>query len=217
MSIFGQLTEKPWLADDSHSGHPHDVSDTASAPQLALRWFLAIVTVLFLMLTVAYSGRMAFEDLRPLPPPWLLWQNTIMLILASVAMHWARFSARNARIDGVRLGLYGGGAFTVAFIIGQVVAWRQLAGMVNFDYSNAAIILFYLISGVHVLHLLGGLVVWGKAALNVWRGGAHDDVRQIVGICTSYWHYLLGVWLVLFILLFTGSNLELIVHLSGHG
>ena len=216
MSIFSQLMEKPWLADDSHGYPRHDARDTASAPQLALRWFLAIVTFLFFLLIVAYGGRLGFEDFRPLPPPWLLWQNTIMLLLASAAMQWARFSASHGRIDGVRLGLFGGGAFTVAFIIGQVVAWRQLAVMENYDFTNAAIILFYLITGVHVLHLLGGLVVWGNAALKVWRGGEHDEVRQIVGICTTYWHYLLGVWLVLFFLLFTGRNLELLLQLSGH-
>lgn len=217
MSIFGQLMEKPWLADDGQGDHRHDARDAASAPQLALRVVLAVVTFLFLLLIVAYSGRLGFEDFRPLPQPWLLWQNTIMLILASVTMQWARYSASHGRIDGVRLGLYGGGAFTVAFIIGQVVAWRQLAEMGNYDFSNAAIALFFLITGIHVLHLLGGLVVWGNAALKVWRGGTRDDVHQIVGICTTYWHYLLGVWLVLFFLLFTGTNLEMIMQLTGHG
>ena len=172
---------------------------------------------MFFLLIVAYSGRLMFEDVRPLPQPWLLWQNTIMLILASVAMQWARHSASHGAIDGVRLGLFGGGVFTVVFIAGQAVAWRQLAGMENYDFSNSAIILFYLITGVHVLHLLGGLAVWGTAALKLWRGGTRDDVRQIVGICTTYWHYLLGVWLVLFFVLFTGRNLEMIMQLIGHG
>ncbi len=217
MSIFGQLMEKPWLADDSHDDPRHDVSNTASAPQLALRVILAVVTFLFLLLIVAYGGRLGLEELRPLPAPWLLWQNTIMLILASVAMQWARYSASHARIDGVRLGLYGGGAFTGAFIIGQIVAWRQLAGMGNYDFSNAAIALFFLITGIHVLHLLGGMVVWGNAVFKLQRGGTRDDVRQIIGICTTYWHYLLGVWLVLFLLLFTGRNLETIMAIIGHG
>lgn len=217
MSIFGQLMEKPWLADDNHDGLRDNAADTASAPQLALRVILAVVTFLFFLLTVAYGGRLGFEDVRPLPQPWLLWQNTIMLILASVTMQWARYSASHGAIDGVRLGLYGGGAFTVAFIIGQVVAWRQLAEMGNYDFSNAAIALFFLITGIHVLHLLGGLVVWVNAVFKLRRGGTRDDVRQIVGICTTYWHYLLGVWLVLFFLLFTGTNLEMIMQLIGHG
>ena len=196
--------EKPWLADDNHDGLRDNAADTASAPQLALRVILAVVTFLFFLLTVAYGGRLGFEDFRPLPQPWLLWQNTIMLILASVTMQWARYSASHGAIDGVRLGLYGGGAFTVAFIIGQVVAWRQLAEMGNYDFSNAAIALFFLITGIHVLHLLGGLVAWSRTMTKLKRGDEIARVGVSAELCAIYWHFLLAVWLILFgLMLFT--------------
>jgi len=96
------------------------------------------------------------------------------------------------------------GAFTVVFLFGQVLAWRQLGAMVHFEMTNPAIAFFYLITGLHGLHLLGR------------SGGLGQDRRQSVGrfdvakirhsveLCTLYWHFLLGVWVVLFGLLFSG-------------
>ena len=62
--------------------------------KLGLGVFLAVVTVLFMLLIIAYAVRMALEDWRPAPPPRLLWLNTGMLVLSSVAMQWAQIAAR---------------------------------------------------------------------------------------------------------------------------
>ena len=151
---------------------------------------------------------MAFEDWRPAPQIDLLWQNTLMLILASAAMQWALYSSRRKRIDNVKIGLLAGGAFTVAFLTGQVLAWRQLGTMPSFDITNPAIAFFYLITGLHVLHLLGGLIAWGRTADRVWHGHAFElaKIAQSVSLCTIYWHFLLAVWLILFGLLFSGND-----------
>ena len=216
MSIFGQLTEKPWLADrESDADRPGEGEAYLLAPRVALRVFLGVVTVLFFLLVISYGVRMGLEDWRPMPQPGLLWQNTIMLVLASVALHWARYSARAGQNDGVKIGLFGAGAFTFAYVVGQAVAWQQLGTMDYFEITNPAIAMFYLITGAHVLHMLGGMVAWCKAVGRVWRGQQSDEVLQIIEMCTTYWHYLLGVWLVLFFLLFTGRNLELLLELCG--
>jgi cytochrome c oxidase subunit 3 len=68
--------------------------------------------------------------------------------------------------------------------------------------SNPATAFFYLLTGVHGLHLLGGLFVWGKTIVRMAQGGVElIDLRLSVELCTVYWHYLLLVWLVLFTLL----------------
>lgn len=216
MGIFGQLTDKPWLPDQGEGPQLQRGGNAeATAPRAALRVFLGVVTALFFLLTVAYGGRMGFEDWRPMPQPALLWQNTIMLVLASVAMHWAQYSARRDQIDGTKVGLFGAGAFTFAYIVGQVVAWQQLGTMDYFAITNPAIAMFYLITGAHVVHMLGGMVAWGKAASRIWQGQEGQNVTRLVELCTTYWHYLLGVWLVVFFLLFTGRNLEILLEICG--
>lgn len=216
MSIFHELTVKPWLTDQGKIDDLHAGSASSGlAKKLALKVFLAVVAVLFVLLVTAYGRRMAYEDWRPSPQLGLLWANTFALILSSVAFQWAQFSVRRGQIDGMRVGLLAGGAFTVVFLIGQVSAWRQLGTMVYFDVTNPAIAFFYLITGLHGLHLLGGLVAWGRTVAKVWGDFDVAEIRQSVELCTVYWHFLLLVWLVLFGLLFTGNNLDILLKICG--
>jgi cytochrome c oxidase subunit 3 len=216
VSIFHQLTVKPWVTTHGTVEYLRDRS-TSSRPatKIALRVFLAVVAVLFMLLVIAYGGRMAYEDWRPTPQLSLLWANTFVLILSSVALQWAQFSVRRGRIDGMRVGLLAGGAFTVVFLIGQVLAWRQLGAMAYFELTNPAIAFFYLITGLHGLHLLGGLVAWGRTVAKVWGDFDETKIRQSVELCTLYWHFLLLVWLILFGLLFSGNNLDILLKLCG--
>ena len=218
MNIFHELMVKPWATDqgkvdDLYAGG----ASSGFAKKIALRVFLAVVAVLFTLLVIAYGGRMAYEDWRPSPQLGLLWANTFALILSSVALQWAQFSARRGQMDGMRVGLLAGGAFTVVFLIGQITAWRQLATMAYFDVTNPAIAFFYLITGLHGLHLLGGLVAWGRTAAKAWGDFDVADIRQSVELCTVYWHFLLLVWLILFGLLFAGNNLDILLKLCGIG
>lgn len=216
MNIFHQLVAKPWATDqgkldDLYAGK----APSALAKKLALRVFLAVVTVLFFLLVTAYGTRMAYEDWRPAPQVNLLWANTLMLILSSIALQWAQYSVRRRQRDAMRVGLLAAGAFTFVFLFGQLLAWRQLGTMVHFDVTNPAIAFFYLITGLHGLHLLGGLVAWGRTVAKVWGDFDVAKIRQSVELCAVYWHFLLLVWLVLFGLLFTGNNLDLLLKLCG--
>ncbi len=216
VGIFQNLTAKPWVTeqgkiDDLYAGG----TSSEHAKKLALKVFLAVVFVLFMLLIVAYGRRMAYEDWRPSPQMALLWLNTVALILGSIAFQWAQHAIRRGRMDSMRVGLLAGGAFTIVFLIGQVVAWRQLGTMAFFDIANPAIAFFYLITGLHGMHMLGGLVVWGMTVAKVWGKFDAAAVRLNVELCAMYWHFLLLVWLVLFGLLFTGDNLDLLLKLCG--
>jgi len=58
-----------------------------------------------------------------------------------------------------------------------------------------------LLTALHGLHLLGGLLVWGRATLKSWRHIEVAKIKLSVELCTMYWHYLLLVWFVFFTLL----------------
>ena len=216
MSIFHQLTAKPWLTT---GGALEDLRDreaaSRAARKVALVIFLAVVSVLFLLLVVAYGRRMVYEDWRPGPQLGLLWANTVALILSSVALQWAQLAARRKHIDGMRIGLIAGGAFTVIFLIGQILAWRQLSAMEYFNVTNPAIAFFYLITGLHGLHLLGGLIAWGRTVARAWTDFDAVKTTHSVELCAIYWHFLLLVWLVLFGLLFSGNNLNILLTICG--
>ena len=205
MGFFQQLTERPWVPDHGRivDRHDHQAFFLPTAT-LGLRMFLAVVTVLFSLLVVAYADRMGLGDWQPLPEPWLLWLNTAILLVSSAGLQWASASARRGEIDGVKAGLLAAGVSAFAFLIGQILAWQELAELRYFAAANPANAFFYLITAVHGLHLLGGLVAWARTSDKVWRGVELDRVRLSVELCAVYWHFLLLVWLILFaLLLFT--------------
>nr|WP_249792449.1 cytochrome c oxidase subunit 3 [Bradyrhizobium sp. BRP22] len=191
-----RLTAKPWLEE----GVIVDLREERSSPQAAkigLGVFLAVVGSLFALFISAYSMRMTMVDWRTLPVPPLLWFNTGVLVLSSVALQWAYIAARRDDIDGVILGLLAGGASAVTFLVGQLMAWRELSVAGYFVASNPANSFFYLITAAHGLHLMGGLVALGRTIGKVWRGVEVAQVRVSVELCAIYWHFLLLVWLVL--------------------
>src|SRR2546429_684414 len=117
VNLFRQLKEKPWAPIE---GTVVDLRDGSAfslpTATVGLRVFLAVVTVLFSLLIMAYGTRMEFEEWRPSPPVRLLWLNTAMLALSSVAMQRAKIAARRGEAGGVANGLIGGGGFAVAFL-----------------------------------------------------------------------------------------------------
>ena len=202
MSFIHHLTEKPWLQDQDTviELYARRAFNLPTA-KLGLRVFLGVITVVFSLTIVIYSDRMLVPDWRPLPEPWILWLNTALLILSSVGLQWARVAAGRGRLDGVRLGLLAGGAFAWAFLAGQLWAWQQLVALGYFAATNPANAFFYLVTALHAVHLLGGLVAWVRTGNKVRRGYEVAEVRLSVELCAVYWHFLLVIWLVLFGLL----------------
>jgi cytochrome c oxidase subunit 3 len=216
VSVLRHLVEKPWLTPQSATGDLATVGEPRQASgKLGLWVFLSVVTMLFFLLIVAYASRMAFEDWRPGPELGLLWLNTLALLCSSIAMQRAAVTARQGRIDDARTALLAGGLLAVAFLVGQVLAWRQLRGMGAFGVTIPSVAFFYLITGLHALHVAGGLVAWGRTAAEAWGEGDAAETRQHIELCTTYWHFLLGVWLVLFGLLFSGNNMSAVLAFCG--
>jgi cytochrome c oxidase subunit III len=203
-----RLASKPWLEE----GLLADGAGLAASPpgtteKLGLGVFLAVVGSLFALFLSAYSMRAGLGDWRPIPVPGLLWVNTLALVFSSVALQYACVSARRGAREVVRGGLLAGGISATAFIAGQLAAWRQLSDAGYFLAGNPANTFFYLLTAVHGLHLAGGVIALGRAAVRA-RGGraGTEDLRLSVTLCAIYWHFLLLVWLLLFGLLLVQEN-----------
>lgn len=204
--IVRQLTEQPWLAAGD-VGPSADVGVPAyPVKKVALYLFLAVISSLFALFFTAYIMRMDPHhggDWHTLPKPGILWINTLLLLCSSAAMQWSKNAV--SRHDGkfLRAALGMAGVFTLLFLAGQLLAWQQLHHGDSLHLSNPALGFFYLLTGVHALHLVGGLYVWARSFIRVMAGVTAPSVNLSVELCTVYWHYLLLVWLVLFALLLT--------------
>ncbi len=195
-----RLMAKPWLEQGVIDTFNGSVKPDIPTAKIGLGVFLAVVGCLFALFTSAYFMRMELADWRPLPLPRLLWFNTGVLVLSSVALQCAVAAARKGQIDTLRLGLVTAGLTAVGFLIGQLFAWRILADEGFLLSSNPANSFFYLITGLHGLHILGGLAGLGRTTVNAWSGAPIARVRLGVELCAMYWHFLLFVWLGLFVL-----------------
>lgn len=205
MNLFQELTKKPWLETGAPDGPDGEVA-AFDLPRstLGLRVFMVVVTVVFTLFIVSYSDRMLIADWKAMPEPWLLWVNTVILVLASAALHWSTLAARRANLDEVKTGLMAGAVLSLGFITGQLFVWQTLVADGYFAASNPANAFFYTLTALHGLHLLGGIGALGLTFSKIRRGAEAAEISQAVYLCAVYWHFLFVVWLVVFgLLLFT--------------
>ncbi|MEH2512773.1 cytochrome c oxidase subunit 3 [Nitrobacteraceae bacterium AZCC 1564] len=190
-----RLASKPWLEE----GVIGDFGRPARWPaaKVGLGVFLAVVGSLFALLISAYGMRMDLIDWRALPVPRLLWFNTGVLVLSSIALHWSLVAARRGFDDSTFLGLIAAEITAIVFLTGQILVCWQLVNAGYFAASNPANAFFYLITAIHGLHVLGGLLVLSRALARAWRSGATSQLRLSIELCAIYWHFLLLVWLIL--------------------
>ncbi len=201
MSLIKALTEKPWEHKGVIGGlDPEGVFDTASE-KVALVIFLVIASVIFSMFAVSYYVRMELPDWTPLSEPSQLWINTGLLVISSVLFQWTRSAVAAGKQKNIMTAFIGGGVFAILFIAGQLLAWQDLQAAGHYVTSNPANSFFYLLTGLHALHLLGGLWVWSKSSIRLLSGGKTEDLRLSIELCTLYWHFLLVVWLLMFAVL----------------
>ncbi len=200
-AVASRLTAKPWKDGEQ----PGDVGAIGMSPQRIGLWvFMAVVTSLFSLFLTAYSMRMHHSiGWCHLTIPRILWLNTLVLLAASVALQYAANSVSGGRRDAARTALVAAGALSIGFLAGQVLAWRAVGPSLYFVQGSPAIAFFYVLTIVHGLHLVGGLVVLGRASLRFAGGAELIDLRQSLSLCATYWHVLLLVWLAVFgVLLF---------------
>lgn len=180
-------------------GGPRDArGDGPAWPQGARRiglWvFMVVVSTLFGLFGIAYMMRAAYEDWHPITyVPWQLYCSTGLLVLCSLAWELARRHVATGRSDAARSTSICALVLSAMFVLSQLYAWQAMTAA---DYSvaaNPANSFFYLITGLHAAHVLGGMVA---GAFAVRKAG------EAIGLCAQYWHFLFVLWLAVFALLY---------------
>jgi cytochrome c oxidase subunit 3 len=208
--LFRQTIDvQPWLAEGAPADVRVGVLDRPTA-KTALIVFLGVATSLFALFISAYAMRIDFLDWSPLPQPRLLMFNTALLVVASAAMEWTVYAARRGNLPAVRSGLLASGVLSFGFVAGQLWVWKQLADAGYFVATSAATGFFYVLTAVHGLHVLGGLVAWARVSARARQETDLSRIRLGAELCAIYWHFLLIVWVVLFAVL-VSSDLGLAI------
>lgn len=189
-----------WNGDHDNRVEPAR-GESALPGQIGLWALLGTITMLFAGFTSAYVIRRTAADWQPIPTPPILWLNTAVLILSSAALEFARRNLKRWNENGFKRWLMTAGVLGVVFLGGQVSAWRYLARRGVFLPTNPHSSFFYLLTSVHGLHLLGGLIALGYLLIRAWQG-YYMRYHRTAGLVTTYWHFVDGLWVYLFVLLF---------------
>ena len=170
-SFFKLITQKPWEASQAILDNEHDGKTLAvSKAKLGVRTVMVVSTVIFSFFIISYSDRMMIHDWKNLSEPWLLWINTVILILTSIVFHKTKILAENNELEKVKNSLLVVGFLTFAFITGQLLVWKHFLNLGQYASTNPANAFFYVLTALHGLHVLGGLYFWTKVTTQLFKG-----------------------------------------------
>ena len=136
--------------------------------------------------------------------PRILWANTAVLIVSSFMLERARLRLSLGDDRGFRKLWLVTTGMGFLFVAGQLVAWRQLVEQGVYIASNQASSFFYIFTGAHGVHLLGGVAA---LLFVVLRNFEESQIsRPLAAEITSYyWHFMDALWIFLFALLYLGK------------
>lgn len=188
--------------------------------------WLGIVSIvmLFAGLTSAYIVRQGEGRWVNFQLPNLFMVSTAMIVLSSVTLQWALISVKKNNLASMNIALILTAVFGFGFVLFQYLSWKQLveggiylvgavkdinmnyqyvrAGTENpADVQNVAGSFLYAITGLHVAHVLGGLialtVVLWRAAIKKYSAANYEGIS----LCATYWHFVDGLWIYLYLFL----------------
>jgi len=159
--------------------------------------------MMFVALASSYIFLSGNEQWKPVRIPRTFFLSTILILTSSVTLEQARRKMPISLRQYARW-LLATLLLGFAFVISQLVAWRHLVSAGVYLSSNPHSSFFFLFTGAHGLHLMGGLL--GLAYLTVRSRklllGVEDEKRSEAteAVCL-YWHFMDGLWIALFLLL----------------
>lgn len=205
MSLIGRLAEKSWEAPGA-DGLREPGSYRPAAATVGVYVYFGVATVIFTLIMAAYVVRMgmpavmdhgAGEDWQPMPEPPLLWINTAVLALSSLAWEMARRAAARGDTRRMRPSAMAGNFLGLVFLAGQLLLWWHYQAAGYYLAANPANAFFYLLTAVHGLHLAGGIAAGARTLGQVAMGDDMPRAARNVRLCAVYWHYLLLIWALL--------------------
>jgi cytochrome c oxidase subunit 3 len=157
--------------------------------------------MLFAGLSSAYIVLRGVPTWQGIELPSLLWPNTAILFLSSIAIDISRRAIRRNDIQSMKRWLALGGILGVAFLVGQLAAWRQLVNAGVYVPSTLQSGFFYILTGLHGLHLFGGVVAIGYVMVQALKERLTALNYEPLKLCALFWHVMDALWIYLFVLL----------------
>ena len=196
-----------WGGGDSDRwGHfgPSRYGSSSQSNRLAMWLCMASITMLFAGLSSAYVFRLGIsQNVFSIPMPRALIWNTLILLGSSFSLEISRKHQREAHQAAFRGWLMVTTLLGLTFLFVQLSIWRHLAFQGIYLTTSPHSSFFFLLTGVHGMHFLGGMLALGYVLVRPWH---HYTTKNSGGtaldLTAMYWHFMAALWVYLFLLLF---------------
>lgn len=169
--------------------------------KFAMWLFIVSVIMIFISLSSAYIVKKAEGDWLLFEFPSMFKVTSLIIVLSSISMHWAYISAKRNNIQAIRWSLALTTILAIGFVVGQYISWTELVAQDVFFVGNPAGSFIYVFTGLHALHLIGGVIFLLIVLTNAFKYKVHSKSMAQIEMCATYWHFLGGLWLYLYLFL----------------
>jgi len=169
--------------------------------RFALWLFIVSVTMIFASLTSAYIVKKSDGQWLLFEIPEIFWISTGILLASSLTMHLAVNAAKRNNISSVRILLGVTTVLGALFLLSQFFGWQDMVSQGVYFVGNPAGSFMYVFTGVHGVHLISGIIFLIIVLISALRYKVHSRSLRRIKLCATYWHFLDGLWLYLFVFL----------------
>lgn len=176
----------------------------AMDPKKFMMWLIIVsIVMIFIALSSAYIVKQSDGNWPIISFPDIFIYSSIIIVLSSVTMHWSYLAAKWNNLLQIRIGLVLTTILAGAFIWSQWQAALDLEATqgVGFVASHAAESFIYVFAGLHIFHLLTGVTFLLAMLIASFQYKVHSKRMTKIEMCTTYWHFLGGLWLYLYLFL----------------
>jgi cytochrome c oxidase subunit 3 len=171
-------------------------------------WFLLLVVLMTFgglisaYIVISTNGVMEWQ---PFALPVQVWVSTVLILASSVTYTIAQKALNAANQQKAKTWFLATTIFGGMFIASQLLAWFELVRRGVYVQSNPYAGFFYILTAVHAVHVIGGIIALGFIVLRTWEKTSSDEEltkrQQVSNAVAWYWHFMDGLWLVLLLLL----------------
>lgn len=171
-------------------------------PKKMVLWLLIVASImLFAAFTSAYIVRRGEGNWQLFDLPPMFMYTTLIIVLSSITMQWAFVSAKKDQLEKQKIALSLTLGLGLAFMIGQWLGWKQLVANNIHLVGNPSESFTYVISGLHLFHMIGGIAFVLIVLINTLNLKIHSKKMLTISLCKTYWHFLGAMWVYLYVFL----------------
>lgn len=182
-----------------------DKKTNEKAKKNMLYWAMASMTVFFGGFCSYYLVMHGNSNWLVFNLPALFFVSTAVIVLSSGTMWWAQKAVAAGNANGTRLGTLLTLGLGILFCALQVMAWKALYGQgIVFAgrQSNIAGAIMYVITAMHFLHIVGGLIALSVTSIKTLANRYTAENHLGLSLCAIFWHFLGALWVILFLFLY---------------